>query len=94
MTGLVKKTKEGRQNKAKKRFGTARILTMEEAIRKKEERKAKDQQPMDEKERRAALWGLVGFGKMVWKEFQMGKTYLNEISFLRREPSTEKSVER
>ena len=27
---------------------------------------------MDEKERRAALRGLVGFAKMVWKEFRMG----------------------
>jgi hypothetical protein len=40
---------------------------------KEEERKAKEQQAMDEKERRAALRGLVGFRKMVWKEFQMGK---------------------
>jgi hypothetical protein len=71
--GLVKKTKEGRQNKTKKAFGKARILTVEEAIRKKKERKAKEQQLTDEKERRAALRGLVGFGKMVWKEFRMGK---------------------
>jgi hypothetical protein len=26
---------------------------------------------MDEKERRAALRGLVGFARMVWKEFQI-----------------------
>jgi hypothetical protein len=71
--GLVKKTKEGRQNKSKKAFGTARVLTVEEAIRQKEERKAKEQQLTDEKERKAALRGLVGFGKMIWKEFQMGK---------------------
>jgi hypothetical protein len=70
--GLVRKSKEGRQNKTKKYFGTARILSMEETLRKKEERKAKEQQAMDE-ERRAALRGLVGFGKVVWKEFQMGK---------------------
>lgn len=31
--GIVEKTKEGRQNKTKKHFGTARIVTMEEAIR-------------------------------------------------------------
>ena len=71
--GLVRKSKEGRQNKTKKHFSVARILTMEEALRKKEERKAKEQQEMDEKERRAALRALVGFAKMVWKEFHMGK---------------------
>jgi hypothetical protein len=70
--GLVKKSKEGRQNKTKKHFGTARILTVADALRKKEEREAKEQQVMDEKERRAALRGLVGFAKMVWKEFRMG----------------------
>ena len=70
--GLVRKSKEGRQNKTKKHFSVARILTMEEALR-KEERKAKEQQEMDEKERRAALRALVGFAKMVWKEFHMGK---------------------
>jgi hypothetical protein len=63
----------GRQNKTKKHFGTARILTIEDALRKKEEREAKEQQAMDEKERRAALRGLVGFAKMVWKELRMGK---------------------
>ena len=45
---------------------------MADALRKKEEREAKEQQVMDEKERRAALRGLVGFAKMVWKEFRMG----------------------
>ena len=50
----------------------ARILTIEDALR-KEEREAKEQREMDEKERRAILRGLVGFSKMVWKEFHMGK---------------------
>lgn len=71
--GLVKNTKESRQNKTKKAISAARILTMEEALREKEERKAKEQQLTDEKERKAALRGLVGFGKMIWKEFRMGK---------------------
>jgi hypothetical protein len=62
--GLVRKAKEGRQNKTKKHFGTARILTMEKVPR-KEEMKTKEQQAIDEKERRAALRGLVSFGKMV-----------------------------
>jgi hypothetical protein len=72
--GFVRKSKEGRQDKTKKYFGTARILTMEETLQ-KEERKAKEQQAMDE-ERKAALQGLVGFGNVVWKEFQMGKDVL------------------
>jgi DDE superfamily endonuclease len=46
-------------------------LDVGDALR-KEEREAKEQQVMDEKERRAALRGLVGFAKMVWKEFRMG----------------------
>ena len=53
-------------------LGVARILTIEDALR-KEEREAKEQREMDEKERRAILRGLVGFSKMVWKEFHMGK---------------------
>ena len=51
-------------------FSAANVI--EDALRKKEEREAKEQQVMDEKERRAALRGLVGFAKGVWKEFQMG----------------------
>jgi hypothetical protein len=70
---LLRRPKESRQNKTKKAFGTARILTMEEALRENEERKAKGQRRMDEKEKMAALRGLVGFAKMVGKEFQMGR---------------------
>jgi hypothetical protein len=66
--GLVKKTKEGRQNKAKKHFDTARVLTVEEALRMKEERREKEQQMIQEKERAAALRGKIGFAKKVWKE--------------------------
>jgi hypothetical protein len=63
---LLRRPKESRQNKTKKAFGTARILTMEEALReKKEKKKAKERQRMDEKERMAALRGLVGFAKDV-----------------------------
>jgi hypothetical protein len=32
---IVKKSKEGRQKKTKKHFGTARVLTVEEALRMK-----------------------------------------------------------
>jgi hypothetical protein len=44
------------------------VLIAEEAIQKQEERKAKEQQVMHEKERAAALRGKVGFAKAVWKE--------------------------
>jgi hypothetical protein len=57
---LLRRPKENRQNKTKRPFDTARILIMEEALR---ERKAKEQQRMDEKERMAALRALVGFAK-------------------------------
>jgi hypothetical protein len=40
--GLVKKSKEGRQNKTKKHFGTARVLTVEEALRIKEDREVRN----------------------------------------------------
>jgi len=60
---------------------------MEEALREKEERKAKEQQRMDEKERMAALRGLVGFCKR-WsgRSSKWGKMYL---TFLHKESSTE-----
>jgi hypothetical protein len=71
--GLVKKSKEGRQNKIKKHFGAARVLTVEEALKMKEDREVKEQQVMEIKERAAALRGKIGFSKMVWKEgYQMG----------------------
>jgi hypothetical protein len=44
---------------------------VEEAIKKQEERKAKEQQVMHEAERAAALRGKVGFAKTVWKELHM-----------------------
>ena len=63
--GLVKRSKEGRQNKAKKHFGTARVLTVQEALRVKEDREVKEQQVMQEKERATALRGKIGISKMV-----------------------------
>jgi hypothetical protein len=42
--GLVQKQQQARQNKTKKHFGTARVLIVEEAIKKQEGRKAKEQQ--------------------------------------------------
>ena len=69
--GLVQKQQQARQNKAKKHFGTARVLIVEEAIKKQEERKAKEQQVTRKKERAAALSGKVGFAKAVWKGLHM-----------------------
>lgn len=46
---------DGRQNKTKKHFGTARVLTVEEALRIKEDREVKELQMMAEKEKAAAL---------------------------------------
>ena len=91
--GLVRKSKEGRQNKTKKHFGVARILTLEEALRKKEERKAKEQQEMDERERRAALRGLA-LQRWSGRSSTWGKMYLNEIPILRRELNPRECVER
>jgi hypothetical protein len=65
---LVQKQKKGRQEKTKN-FGQARVLVAEAL---KEERKTKEKQDMDEKERKAALRGLVAFTKVVWREFKMG----------------------
>lgn len=71
--GIVKKSKEGRQRKMKKYFGAARVLTVEEALKMKEDREAKEQEIMEKKERAAALRGKIGFAKMIWKEgYQMG----------------------
>ena len=65
---LVKKSKEGRQNMTKEHFGTARVLTVGEALKMKENREVKEQRVMEKKERAAALRGKVGFAKLVWKE--------------------------
>ena len=62
---------------------------MEEALR---ERKAKEQQRMDEKERMAALRALVGFAKIVRGGSKWGKMYLNKMTFLHKESSTGESA--
>jgi len=52
--------------------GRARVLTVKECLEKKEERKRKEQEVMTEKQRKAALRGMITFAKIVWKEFKMG----------------------
>ena len=69
--GLVQKQQQARQKKTKKYFGVARVLTVEEALKRQEERRAKEEHVMHEKERSAALRGKVGFAKAVWKELYM-----------------------
>ena len=54
--------RHGRPNMTKKHFGTARILTEADALRKE----AKEQQAMNEKKRRAAL------AEATWKDLPMG----------------------
>ena len=69
--GLVQKQQQARQKKTKKHFGAARVLTVEDALKRQEERRAKEEHVMHEKERSAALRGKVGFAKAVWKELRM-----------------------
>jgi hypothetical protein len=47
-------------------------LTVKECLEKKEERKRKEEEVMTEKQRKAALRGVITFAKNVWKEFKMG----------------------
>lgn len=65
---LVDKSKESRQRKTKKHFGAARVLTVEDALERKANREAQEQKKLDEKERKAALRGVVTFAKKVWSE--------------------------
>jgi hypothetical protein len=65
--GLVKKSKKDRRNRIKKHFGTAKVLTVEEALKIKENRKVKEQQIIEKMERAVTLRGKVDFAKMVWK---------------------------
>lgn len=69
--GLVQKQQQARTKKSRKAYGTARLLTVEEAHRKVDEAAAKEREAKEAKERAAALRGKVGFAKAVWKEFNM-----------------------
>lgn len=66
--GLVEKATEGRKRANRKHHGQARVLTVEEIEEKKAEREAKELAEQKAKARRAALQGVIGFAKMVWKE--------------------------
>ena len=71
---LVKKRFEGRRKTSKKHFGEARILTVQDIRRKAADRVAKETEEQQAKARRAALRGVVGFAKKVWKEMPVDST--------------------
>jgi hypothetical protein len=68
---LVDKTKEFHKARNKKHFGTAHVLTVQEAREKQLERERKEQEQMTEKERKAALRGVITLSKIVWKDYKM-----------------------
>jgi len=51
-----------------KNCGEARELVVEDLLVMVEERERKDAKEVEEKARKAALKGKVGFAKLVWKE--------------------------
>jgi hypothetical protein len=69
---MLKKQKVDRGAQTRKNYGNARVLTVKECLEKKEERKRKEEEVMTEKQRKAALRGVITFAKNVWKEFKMG----------------------
>jgi molybdopterin/thiamine biosynthesis adenylyltransferase len=75
--GLVERQRQSRKAKTKKFYGQARVLTVEEMRKKSKERDRAEQEAMQEKERRLALKGKVGFAKLVWKELHMDTDLFN-----------------
>jgi hypothetical protein len=65
---LVNKARQRRKQNSKKYCGEARVLTVEEVRNKIQEREQQDAEEQRAKARRAALRGVVGFAKLVWKE--------------------------
>jgi hypothetical protein len=70
--GLVEKTTKQRRKKSGKHCGEARMLTVEEIQTKAEEREVREAVEAEEKARKRALYGKVGFAKLVLKELSMG----------------------
>lgn len=52
-------------------YGKARVLSVEQALPKNQEREQKKRVEAAQKERRKALRGVIGFAKKVWKELPM-----------------------
>ncbi|KIM92733.1 hypothetical protein OIDMADRAFT_173813 [Oidiodendron maius Zn] len=70
--GLVEKTTKQRRKKTGKHFGEARVLTVEDILTKAQERETREAIEGAEKARKRALYGKMGFAKLVWKELSMG----------------------
>ncbi|KAI1822776.1 hypothetical protein F4861DRAFT_513497 [Xylaria intraflava] len=69
--GLVNKEKANQTKRTKRRHGMARVLTVEEIETEKQERDAEQIIEDAKKARKKALYGKVGFAKLVWKEMPM-----------------------
>lgn len=74
---LVDKASQGRKKAMKKHHRQACILTVTEIEQEKEEREEQEQVAQQAKDRRAALWGKVGFAKLVWKEMPVNYSYFD-----------------
>jgi len=72
---LVNKSKNIRRKVTRKYYGEARVLTVEEALKLREERQEKEDIELAAKARRAALFGKGKFAKMVWKEMPVAYDY-------------------
>jgi hypothetical protein len=70
---MLKKQKASRGAQTRKNYGHARVLTVKECLDRGEERKRKELEATTEKQKKAALRGVITFAKNVWKEFKMGK---------------------
>jgi len=70
-TELIEKQKRQRQGKEKRSYGKARVLSVQEALQRNQEREEKEQEEALRKERNAALRGKVGFAKKVLKELPL-----------------------
>ncbi|KAF2185006.1 DDE-domain-containing protein [Zopfia rhizophila CBS 207.26] len=68
---LAEKQKKGRKNRTKKHFGDARALPVEQCLKEKEAREARERQELDAKERVVALRGKVRLAKLAWNELPM-----------------------
>ncbi len=71
---LLNKAQISRQKRTKKHFGEARLLTVQEAREKQAQREREEMQRMTEKERKAALRGVITFAKLVWRDLKMDQT--------------------
>ena len=72
---LVAKAKNIRRKQTKKQHGEARILTVEELEKVKEERQEKEDIEEAAKKRRAALRGQGALAQLVWKEMPITYDY-------------------